>query len=232
MKKRIIRVWHSGLGDALQLSTLPSLYHAIGDEVWISDKTPCNDQVYELVWGENPYVKGKTSMDANCGEIPGNEYKNLCDSFIGNWEMINGFNHTNDYPIIYYEPKIYKDLENCTLIDMSCKSRKEDYDINKLQEYLDNIDNELVYQLSGNGIYNDRDYGFMRMVVNTIFDLCDYINSCKKYICLNSGGHSLASALKRNKDIDVDCLVTHTPTFDSMYVRKNFFYPNINYVWL
>ena len=76
------------------------------------------------------------------------------------------------------------------------------------------------------------EYGFPKIECNSIFHYCDMIHSCKKFICLNSGGHSLASALKRNKDIDIDCLETRVPKFESMYARKNFFYPNINYIWL
>lgn len=229
---KIIRAHHKGLGDSIQVSTLPQLLHQQGHDVYISSETPCNQQVYDLVWGMNPYVKGSLSLPGNCGEIPGLEYDNLCDSFIGNWEMINGLDYTNDYPIVYYQPKEIKSLKDATIIDMSCNSRNGDYNKDHLLYFASyNYSRDGALQLAGDGIYAN-DYGLPALEIKDIFHLCDVIASCKKYVCLNSGGHSLASALKRNKDIDVDCIVTHTPIFESMYVRKNFFYPNINYIWL
>jgi len=187
-----------------------------------------------LVWLNNPYIKGITSEEANCGEIPGFEYKNLCDSFVGNWELINHLPYTNDYPIIYYPPRLIPELQDTVLIDMNCSSRKDDYSFDVLNDYLSIYRNDprafsIKFKLFDQG---DTLYGFPATGCNGLYHYCDMIHSCKKFVCLNSGGNSLASALKRNKNIDVDCLVTHTPTFESMYARKNFFYPNINYVWL
>jgi len=231
---KIIRSWHDGLGDSLQHSTLPSLFHQQGYDVYISAETPCSDEVYELVWGLSPFVKGKMDKPGNCGEIIGREPKNVCGSFIGNWEIANFLPYTNDYPIIYYQPVLCPELSDITLVDMSCKTSKRegDYDENVLQEYLDKQGGGGLVQIVGEKICSDRIYVNDTITVNNIYELCNYISSCKRYICLNSGGHSLASALKRNKHINVDCLVTDNARFRSMYERKNFFYPNINYVWL
>jgi len=232
--KKIIRVWHSGLGDACQLSTLPALFHSQGYEVWISDKTPCSDSIYELIFGLNPYVMGKTSENANCGEIPGFEYRDVCGSFIGSWEMVNGMSHVNDYPIVYYQPKEIEWMKDVVIIDTSCKTAKANYTIDILNEYLSVYkNNEKVYAVKFiNYVSDGYDLGFPKTEIRDLFHYCDVIHSCKKFVCLNSGGHSLSSALKRNKNIDVDCLVTHAPAFESMYSRNNFFYPNINYIWL
>ena len=232
--RKIIKIHHNGIGDSLQFSTLPFMFHLKGYQVWISDQSPFKSRdIFDLIWGCNRYITGISSEPANCGEIPENKYDNPCDSFIQNWEKINGLEPLNHTPIIYYKPKEIPELKDVILIDISCSSRKNDYDFNLIYEYISNeYFSSKVLSITFTYFEYEKHFDLPEIKCDSIFHYCDMIYSCKKFVCLNSGGHSLASAIKRFKDIDVDCLVTHTPTFDSMYAKKNFFYPNINYVWL
>jgi hypothetical protein len=234
MATHIIRPWFFQLGDQLQWSWAPQRLSELGHDVWLSHECKCSQWVYDLVWGLNPYLKGISKDKANFGELPGFEYKNVCDNFLKNWQIITGIDPQDDYPIIYYQPKLISELQDTILIDMNCSSRKDDYSFDVLNDYLSVYrDNPRAFSIKFKSFdQGDTLYGFPTTECNSIYHYCDMIHSCKKFVCLNSGGNSLASSLKRNKNIDVDCLVTHTPTFESMYARKNFFYPNINYVWL
>ena len=228
--KKIIRPWHGGLGDSLQLSTLPEMLSKAGHDVYISLETPFrNKEIYDLVWRMNPYVIGGLNEEGNCGEIEGFEYQDTQKSFIKNWEKVNGLKPTNNYPKIYYHPKDIVGLHDVTLIDLTCHSLAEDYMNTDMGSYIEKHKN-VMYISHGQPTMGVQ-YG-EPFHIDNILDYCDAVYSCKKFVCLSSGGNPLASSIKRFKDIDVDCLVTHSKTIDSMHQRKLFFFDNINYVWI
>ena len=89
----ILSAWHGGLGDSLQFSTLPEEFHKQqGRDTYILENAPFrNPEIYDLVWGENPYVKGKKSGTRNAGDIPEIPYQewvaegNGTGKAISNW---------------------------------------------------------------------------------------------------------------------------------------------------
>ena len=124
MKKIIYQPW-GGLGDNLQFSTLPELFHNQGHDVYISQKNAYrNIEILDLVWKLNPFIKGFINEMPNCGScVP---YKRIEQnkSIIFNQEICHNVVPINEIPKIYYEPKKNKKYENAILVDLSAFSTK------------------------------------------------------------------------------------------------------------
>ena len=107
MKVIIHQPW-GGLGDNLQYSTLPELFSRKGFDVYISVNNKVrNQEIFDLVWGQNPYVKGISVDSPNAGECknwnwPSEEQNEYSMHRI---EMSHGFEKTNFFPKIYYVPQ-------------------------------------------------------------------------------------------------------------------------------
>ena len=127
MSKEIIIYEHyGGLGDNLQFSTLPEEFSKKGYDVYIHPNSKYyNDEIYDLVWGMNPYIKGKKNGNINAGtsrwwpsDIPQKEE----NSFIETMELRHGLEKNNKYPKIYYTPKIRDELNDTIIIDLNSKN--------------------------------------------------------------------------------------------------------------
>jgi len=228
--KKIIRVWHGGCGDSLQLSTLPKEFAKQGHEVWISKKTPFrNKEIYDLVWGMNPYVSGITNEEANCGEIPETTYVNTEGAFIKNWEKLNGITPSNDYPEIYYHPKT-TDWKG-GIVELSSLSLKYNHSkvLNSVYKIMDgDFDNfKQIVSTNQTGRIVSSDIG--RITVRNIYELCNYIANCSVFISLSSGPHMLAGALKHIWKGEQHCVLP-TVEYDTMTSRKLFILPNVKYI--
>lgn len=69
-KDIIISQEWGGLGDNLQYSILPELYSNEGYDVYISSNNNCrNNEIFEIVWKSNPYIKGVSLKKPNAGQI-------------------------------------------------------------------------------------------------------------------------------------------------------------------
>ena len=127
-----IKSYFGGLGDTLQFSTLPEMFHEKGDEVFLTNDAPFrNNSIKQLIWDMNPYVKGISPVPWTLGDIPGRTYKNIFNDFIKNWEYIHGLTPKNSFPKIYYTPR--NDIPNIdVLVDLS--SISVSYDLPKITE--------------------------------------------------------------------------------------------------
>jgi hypothetical protein len=107
MSDVILKSYFGGLGDSLQFSTLPEeFYKQQGRETYIQDGANFrNKEIYDLVWGMNPYVKGIKSGQWNAGDTPEIKVENHTGNWISNWEYLHGLEPKNIRPKIYYEPK-------------------------------------------------------------------------------------------------------------------------------
>ena len=103
----ILSAYHGGLGDNLQFSTLPEEFHKQqGRDTYIwSQANFRNQEIYDLVWGCNPYIKGIKDGTWTAGDTPEIGHKTLVSDCISNWEALHGLEPTNKYPKIYYEPE-------------------------------------------------------------------------------------------------------------------------------
>ncbi len=234
MSKVVLYQPWGGLGDNLQFSTLPELYAKNGVDFYISHQNAYrNDEIKNLVWDLNPYVKG-ISMDTP--DIGVNSTKQIIrDSFIQRIEESNGFINTgNKYPVIYYEPNFIEELKDMTIISFNSVSVLfENPLINEIITKLNGEDNVLVLDfvktISNSHIkYVDSNNIYF---VNDIFHHCDIIASCKRYITLFSGSSVLASAIisktnNRNTEVILDNNYVHR-----VFNEKLYYFDNLKYIY-
>ena len=214
----ILSAWHGGLGDSLQFSTLPEEFHKQqGRDTYILENAPFrNPEIYDLVWGENPYVKGKKSGIRNAGDIPEIPYQEWVaegkgtGKAISNWELFHGLEPVNTYPKIYYEPEKHEGFDDAFIVDFS--SISIGYDKNQLKnifedmkrEYPDKkflsvyFKNDLFVEKDVDNVkHNVYDIGFEGYVeIENIFKYCDLMTSSYGVLTLSSGASHLSSALQ------------------------------------
>lgn len=218
---------YGGLGDNLQFSTLPEMLTKKGFDVYISDQSQWrNQEIYDLVWGLNPYVKGISNEITNCGSVK--KYASISEDFsiIEDWEVIHSLKPTNKYPKIYYQPKFVEKYANKTFIDLCYSSTY--YDEKKLTEAVNKIIDEDIIEITfSSKVATKRgtDIEFKnRIVINSIFDYCDLIFSCKKLHTLFTGNSVLASAIIQDGEKKCDCIVN-----EYFFNSKIYIFDNINY---
>lgn len=230
-----------GLGDNLQYSTLPELFCKNGYNVYISVNNKVrNQEIYDLVWGLNPYIKGINNQEANAGECKDNcrppEEQN--EYMIHCIEMSHGFQKTNFFPKIYYNPKNIPELKNDILIDLSGSSQI--YELIKYIEYIDYFSpliinkNQnikiIVFEKHNTSSFFNEVYQYLKskipnigyLKVNSLIHYCDVIKSCDTFVIVNSGTNSLASAIKQydNKPV-IMCYNSWTRENKAFFNYKN-----------
>jgi hypothetical protein len=225
MDRKILYQPWGGLGDNLQYSTLPKRFAEIGIDFYISDKNVYrNNEIYSLVWGMNPYVKGINSEEYNSGDIDFN--RNFSNkNIIYNQESIHGLNPINEIPEIYYNPGYIKDVEDSILIDVNTVTlppEMSDNIISELREKYPNREivaprfkNKLANNLHKKNITPDR-----FLDIESIFHYCDVIHSSYHFICPFSGQSVLAAALDKK---ETTCYIPNN------FISHLYVFPNINY---
>ena len=237
MGNKIILPYFTRLGDNLQFSTLPRRFSELGHKVYVSSRIKCSSaEIYGLVWGVNPFVLGLSDEEPNAGDGALIKYSNTTGNFIKNWEVGHGLAPKSERPELYYLPNNIKSVNDKILIDVSCSSLKDDYNADDLRKYItEHYDKaESVIAVFGDGIsfpilFLD---GYDVVFVKDIYYYCDLIYSCGLYVCLHSGGNSLASALQEHGKKDVECLLSKCPKLFSADASKLYMYDNIKYIWL
>lgn len=223
MKKILYQPW-GGLGDNLQYSTLAQKFTEQGHDFFISDKNIYrNNEIYELVWKINPYVKGISSDVPNSGSC---KYRiiNNTKSVIYNQEASHSVPATNEIPKIFYNPKYIETLKNTVVVNLGAFS-KQPFAPDDFSDFLrENFKNKKILITK---FFNKVDYtkqkidftndGFIE--IDSIFSYCDIIHSCFHFICSYSGQSVLASALNK----------TETLCFQKEEFISGFNFPNIKY---
>ena len=247
-KEIYIGAYHGGLGDNLQLSTLPELFFKKGLEVHVPAGFYFrNSEIYDLVWGCNPYVSGIKEGVWNAGDTPEIGHRILHPSCISNWEMLHGFEPKNLYPKIYYIPKKNIEMNDVFLMDMSSISTS----YNKLHvekvleglklqhpnkrffnvEFVQNLNPRSFNSPAHNGVFNKISQKNKNIIkVLTIFEYCDIMSSVGGIVTLHSGASHLSSAMKEyNPSLISKCIIQK----DQYYMHKNrsvFIFDNIEYI--
>ncbi len=238
MIDRILYQPWGGLGDNLQYTTLPELYSKNGDKFYISKENAYrNPEIYELVWGLNPYVDGVSDKPYNIGSCKQYSRLNFEKSIVYNQEIKHGFEPENETPKIYYQPKNIKEFNDKIFIDISSISSQPimpDCDLRDLLndtfsnffEIEQKIKKSKIiiplfkkhiskdHKINSNILYDDA------IEVESLFHYCDMINSCEYFICSFSGQSVLASALNKEKTL---CLIPNH------HRNSDFCFPNIKY---
>jgi len=237
---KVLSSYHPGLGDQLQFSTLPEeffLQHGYETYLWSFSKFR-NEEIEELVWQTNPFIKGKKIGYWDTGDTPKNIYKNLTDDHITNWEVIHGLQPKNIYPKIYLKPDIQKGMRDIFLVDFSGFSTK--YDFKLLQKSLNIIieKNPKIKFLSANftkfkGIKSSHNFNdhltIEKINIKSLIDYYNIMASVNGLVTLLNGASVLSSAVKKyNPDMESICLINQS-VYD-YHVNKNIYiFKNINY---
>ena len=249
MEKKILYVNWGGLGDHLSFTTLPEIFTNLGYEFYISDKSSFRSQeIYDLVWGTNPYVKGLTSENANCGHLPNWGVQELVvfnpsKSMHSNIERLYGVSGYCNYPKIYYTPKNIPQYNDYILLDLNAFSVADHpHDINKIMDYLESLKNQKVLYVLSESSYGRsiidvskiNEFNFKPIKTENIFDYVNLIYSCKKFVSFWSGGSHVSSSIKHfyKNELEIDCLkVTSLGPPNWGITDKSFFwYDNVNYI--
>ena len=238
MSDVILAAFHGGLGDNLQFSTLPEEFHKQqGRDTYVwSQASFRNQEIYDLVWGHNPYVKGIKDGDWSAGDTP-DRHRVIESNCISNWEALHGLKPTNKYPKIYYEPEKISSFDNVILVDLSSISITYDSDkilklydaVKKTHEGMVFLSVEFTNKIKGATIIEPDVTGVVE--IESIFTYVDLMYSSFGVVSLHSGQNHLASAIKNqyNNDLEVYCLMD-----DVEYVRQKtigiFVFDNVTYL--
>ena len=212
----ILAAYHGGLGDNLQFSTLPEEFHKQqGRDTYISSQASFrNQEIYDLVWGCNPYIKGIKEGDWSAGDTP-DRHRVIESNCISNWEALHGLKPTNKYPKIYYEPEKVSSFDNVILVDLSSISITYDaekilklYDaVKKTHEGMVFLSVEFTNKIKGATIIEPDVTGVVE--IESIFTYVDLMYSSYGVVSLHSGQNHLASAIKNqyNNDLEIYCIM-------------------------
>jgi len=220
----ILSAWNGGLGDQLQFSTLPEeFYKQQRRETYLLDRNNFrNKEIYDLVWGYNPYIKGIKNGEWSAGDTPEIRQQNYTNNWISSWEKAHGLEPTNIYPKIYYQPKKIDGYEDIILVDFSAVSLKFDgvgngYNIEKLKRTFNKMkeetDKKFLFVKFGNDVSSSKINIECdgEVQVESIFHYCDLMFSSSGLCGLHSGSTALASAVKRYKEnLDIFVFVSNT----------------------
>ena len=234
----ILSAFHGGLGDNLQFSTLPEEFHKQqGRDTYIwSQASFRNQEIYDLVWGHNPYVKGIKDGDWSAGDTP-DRHRVIESDCISNWEALHGLKPTNKYPKIYYEPEKISSFDNVILVDLSSISITYDeekilklYDaVRKTHEGMVFLEVEFTNKIKGATIIEPDVTGVVE--IESIFTYVDLMYSSFGVISLHSGQNHLAAAIKNqyNNDLEVYCLMDEYE-YQRQKDKSIFVFDNVNYL--
>ena len=238
MSDVILAAFHGGLGDNLQFSTLPEEFHKQqGRDTYISSQASFrNQEIYDLVWGCNPYIKGIKGGDWSAGDTP-NRHRVIESNCISNWEALHGLKPTNKYPKIYYEPEKISSFDNVILVDLSSISITYDeekilklYDaVRKTHEGMVFLSVEFTNKIKGATIIEPDVSGVVE--IESIFTYVDLMYSSFGVVSLHSGQNHLASAIKNqyNNDLEVYCLMDEYE-YQRQKDKSIFVFDNVNYL--
>ena len=250
MSDVLLGSYFGGLGDNLQFSTLPEEFSKQKgrDTYIVSETTFRNKEIYDLVWGCNPYVKGVKDGRRTAGDTPEINFVNPNGyySSITNWEYLHGLEPTNSLPKIYYEPKKLEGYEDTILVDLSSISLKHNGDKSSFPPAYDEKEvlteyNKLRYfnpkkkfakvnfsqDLGTNSFNFNSD---LIITVDSIFHYCDLMNSVYGIVGLYSGQSALSAAIiEYNPDLLSICLISEA-VYKKHCKQSGFIFENLKYI--
>ena len=242
MEDVILGAWHGGLGDNLQLSSLPEqFYKQQGRKTYIwADSKFRNDDIYKMVWFFNPYICGIKHGERNAGDTPDLNYHNIAGDHIANIEQLHGLKPVNKYPKLYYKPVSIIGYGDAFLVDFSCISVT--YPIETLKRKLEEIKSEfpnkrfveIVFSKNLNHGKRTHEYDMNldeKVVVDGLFDYYDLIANSYGIVALSSGASHMSSAIKEkdNSNLNSICIMEEYWYNKHMDTGKLFIYDNVRY---
>jgi hypothetical protein len=242
--KLVLDRWQ-GLGDNLQVSTIPRRYfEKYGEKcVWISDAVYYRSpEIKKLVWENNPYIAGFTNE-------PGENYTNKIQfgkyNWIEQWERIYNLDGPYSSKPELYCKKLDKDVFNTSksvVFDISYSKDSYNQNINgspvalqiierNLNSFRQQTDCEFIQIHNTELNKNEQFINFLNnacknlkvktVEVTGIEEYCNAVKWAKQFVCTHSGCHVLAAAI-RDKSI---CFIPEK------YLNMNYFvFNNVRYI--
>ncbi|MDR3724540.1 MAG: hypothetical protein P4K83_08660 [Terracidiphilus sp.] len=196
-KTFVIKVLYGGLGDHLFYSHLPRIakQNCGYERVLVSNQSEFRNQEYKrLVWESNPFVDGFTDEDAPYPFVdripPGT---NLLDGIMRCRGLDDGKSFHE--PEVFFSPPKDSSLVNATVYDPNYVSYVGSLNPEHVEQYFEASGGMPDYMLEFRGKGAPlRRYGD---VIRTkgLDHYCSVIVSARRFICLTSGGATLAAAL-------------------------------------
>lgn len=232
-----------GLGDNLQFTTLPRLYSQRGIEFYLSNTNRyMNEDIYDVVWKYNPYVKGISDDPPNIGAGAPNLPSGVCDNVISASEIRHGFSGDGRYPEIYYKPNKLNELYNTTIVDFSAISTLK-YGLYNMDSLFKQIENNLNFSECVM-VYFKKNLREVRNIllefssgltpktieIESLAHYADVLYSSKSYYSLHSGGHCLAAGIKNKygNSIEINCFLPGT--VKNRREKSCYVFDNVNYI--
>lgn len=226
-----------GLGDNLSFSTLPERFSEAGIACFVSTENRYrNSEINDLVWKQNPYVKGFVAMPPNAGCAQLDVFDKLLPAslgFIERIELAHGLMPRNSCPKIFYVPKIRADLADKIIIDVGSVSVAAPMSV--IIEYVNHIVFKYKYSMAdlrqarfglNVATKNTIDFKDIKKInIKSIFDYCDILASVKCFMTVHSGAQSLAVAVKAFNP----SLVIHAYATPMQYNWRNYIYKSVEY---
>ena len=195
------------LGDNLQISTIPetAFNHFGKKDVYISNYNACfNPEIHKLIWEMNPYIAGFINQDNSFIQ-----WKMRPEGHIASIEYAYGLPPVSRIPKIYYN---YSDVKkefykNKCFIDLH--SSQENFiriqrSKNNFPIFFQNFKSDCeVYQIGFKNVEFVQNYSleFPVYEIESLFEYCDLIKYCKRFITCWSGLSALVSAIKRESEL-------------------------------
>lgn len=216
MSDFIVRVKYGGLGDHLFFSHIPRAALSCGyDRVLVSNLNPYRDPEYRrYVWEMNPYVDGFTDEDAPCPDgIELREGENLLDATMLRRGLDDGLRAHE--PEIYYRAEPDELLRGEVVLDPNYVGNAGDgVSEAEVREFVERRGVTMVLPRRDKGF----ETGLPEVVTDGLLErYMQVIRSCRRFVCLASGGATLAAALT------VPAWVIHGP-----HVKRRFLHSKMH----
>jgi hypothetical protein len=193
----VIKIKHGGLGDHLFYSHLPRIAkQSCGfKRVLISNVSEYRHADYKrLVWEANPFVDGFTDEDA---PFPGFDRVPKGTNLLDHIMILRGLDDGKRFhePELFFKPEKISSLAGTTVYDPNYVSNVGSLEAEHVERYFarKRIVPDFMLQPRAKGVTVKR-YGSLLETKN-LEHYCSVMASAKRFICLTSGGATLAAAL-------------------------------------
>jgi len=203
---------HGGLGDHLFLSPIPRIAkeNIPGIKVFLSKQSVFrSNQVFDLIWKSNPFLDG--SIDLPIDTRLEKSSADLSSSFVMN-RMLESLNLPLDpfiKPELYCRPQIQSSgcQRACgrTLIDLNYVSYVGALTFNDKAHIVSKYIHKSPVLVNPSNSLKRKFPGLENISVANIFEYASMIELAAKFVCLPSGGATLAAALTSQADVFYGC---------------------------
>lgn len=241
--KLVLDRWQ-GLGDNLQVSTIPRRYYEKYGEkcVWISNEIYYrSDEIKDLVWESNPYIAGFTN---EAGENLTHMLQFGKFNWIETWERVYGLDDPySKSPELYLsEESDLFNIKDRVVVDISYSTDSYNENIKDNNERIKVYQNALyrlveqspknIIIMRNKQLENNTDFinvleklcpdiSIDTLDVENIFEYANAIRHCKQFICSHSGCHAVAASLRKSSI----CLIPK-----NHYNMNYFVFDNVRYI--